>query len=65
MTEEDLKLEELISSIDIDRELDNAINGVIDNEVPKEIIDQIKIEGDFISEESLIKKSFYITFRNP
>ncbi|MBU5314549.1 hypothetical protein KQI38_21225 [Tissierella carlieri] len=54
MTEKDLKLEELISSIDIDRELDNAINGVIDNEVPKEIIDQIKIEGDFISEESLI-----------
>ena len=57
MTEEDLKLEKLISSIDFERELDNAINGVIDNEVPKEIIDQIKIEGDFISEESLIKNS--------
>ncbi|WMM26133.1 hypothetical protein RBU61_05515 [Tissierella sp. MB52-C2] len=39
ITEKDLKLEELISSIDIDKELDNAINGVMDNKVPKEIID--------------------------
>lgn len=65
MTEKDLKLEELISSIDIDRELDNAINGVIDNEVPKEIIDQIKIEGDFISEESLIRSFSTVPSETP
>lgn len=65
ITEKNLKLEELISSIDIDKELDNAINGVMDNEVPKEIIDQIEIEGDFISEESLIKNSSTLSSEAP